>query len=59
MSIAFTRQALRDLAKIRAYIAADNPNAASRMALRSSRRATGLSIFPSAADLAFDGARAN
>ncbi|HEY0281953.1 MAG TPA: type II toxin-antitoxin system RelE/ParE family toxin [Rhizomicrobium sp.] len=33
MSVNFTRRALRDLANIRAYIANDNPGAASRMAV--------------------------
>lgn len=46
MSVVFTRRALRDIAKIRAYIAADNPSAASRMAVEIVAACDRLEYFP-------------
>ncbi len=46
MPVAFTRRALRDLAKIQAYIAQDNPNAASRMAVELVAACDRLEYFP-------------
>jgi addiction module RelE/StbE family toxin len=46
MSVVFTRRALRDLAKIRAYIAGDNPSAASRMAVEIVAACDRLEFFP-------------
>ncbi len=46
MSVNFTRRALRDLANIRAYIADDNPRAASRVAVELVAACDRLEIFP-------------
>ena len=46
MSVNFTRRALRDLANIRAYIADDNPHAASRMAVELIAACDRLEHFP-------------
>ena len=46
MSVNFTRRALRDLAHIRAYIADDNPRAASRMAVEIIAACDRLEHFP-------------
>jgi len=46
MSVAFTWRALRDLARIRAYIAQDNPVAASRMAVELLAACDRLELFP-------------
>jgi toxin ParE1/3/4 len=46
MSVNFTRRALRDLANIRAYIADDNPPAASRMAVEIIAACDRLEHFP-------------
>lgn len=46
MSVVFTRRALRDLANIRAYIANDNPRAASRMAVEIVAACDRLELFP-------------
>ena len=46
MSVIFTRRALRDLASIRAYIADDNPFAASRMAIEIVAACDRLEHFP-------------
>ena len=42
----FSRRALRDLAKIRAYIAIDDPKAASRMAVEIAAACDRLEYFP-------------
>lgn len=46
MPVNFTRRALRDLANIRAYIADDNPSAASRMAIEIVAACDRLEYFP-------------
>jgi toxin ParE1/3/4 len=46
MSVIFSRRALRDLAAIRAYIADDNPAAASRMAVEIVATCDRLEQFP-------------
>jgi len=46
MPVNFTRRALRDLANIRAYIANDNPRAASRMAVEIVAACDRLEHFP-------------
>lgn len=46
MSVNFTRRALRDLARIQSYIAKDNSNAASRMAVELVAACDRLETFP-------------
>jgi toxin ParE1/3/4 len=46
MSVIYSRRALRDLDRIRAYIAQDNPHAASRMAVRLLAACDHLEQFP-------------
>ncbi len=46
MSVNFTRRALRDLANIRAYIANDDPRAASRVAVEIVAACDRLEYFP-------------
>jgi addiction module RelE/StbE family toxin len=46
MSVVFTRRALRDLAKIHAYISKDDPNAASRVAVELVAACDRLELFP-------------
>ena len=46
MSVRFTRRALRDLAAIRSYIAADKPQAASRFAVELIAACDHLDDFP-------------
>lgn len=46
MTTIFSRRALRDLVKIRAYIAEDNPRAASRMAVEIIAACDRLEYFP-------------
>lgn len=46
MSVRFTRRAINDLARIREYIANDNPMAASRMAVELVAACDRLELFP-------------
>ena len=46
MSVIFTRRALRDLSAVRAYIAEDDPSAASRMAVEIVAACDRLEFFP-------------
>lgn len=46
MSVRFTRRALKDLAAIRSYIAADKPQAASRFAVELIAACDHLEYFP-------------
>ena len=46
MSVNFTRRALSDLSQVRAYIADDNPIAASRMAVELVAACDRLEFFP-------------